>query len=84
MLGDTSFPFVEGLENGETKITVLSFNQEYVKNTSSSSLAISSQFNVGIDAFDATRSEAGIDGIAWFWQGQVQHFKFLNENPNRF
>ncbi len=80
--GELSFPFVEGLPDGESKITTLQFFQEYARGGSSSYFAIFSQFNVGIDVFDATRTEAGIDGIAWFWQGDVQHFKSLDKNRN--
>ncbi len=84
VLGNISFPFVEGLPDGNTNITNLQFFQEYIREGLTTYLLVSSRFNVGIDVFDVTRSEAGIDGIAWFWEGEAQHFKFLSKNTILF
>ena len=85
ILGNRSFSFVRGLPDGQSRITNLQIFQEYVKEGASTFFAINSQFNVGVDLFDATRSEeVGIDGIAWFWQGQAQHFKRLGKNTILF
>ncbi len=78
VLEDISFSFVEGLEDGKTKITALNFNQEYIKRTDSSFLAINSDFNVGIDAFGATKNVLGIDGIYWLWRADIQYLIFLD------
>ena len=67
------------LTDGQSRITALHFGQEYVKNGASTLLAVSSQFNVGFDAFDATKTEVGIDGLFWSWQGDFQYLKALNE-----
>lgn len=81
VLEDLSFSFVEGLENGETKLTVLNFSQNYLRNGNNSLLAIESKFNFGIDALGATQNELGIDGIFSSWQGNLQYLKaFGNEN----
>ena len=82
VLGDLSLALTDGLEDGRSRITALRFNQEYFKNGSSTLLAASSQFNVGFDALDATRTELGIDGIFWSWRGDFQYLKALNESRN--
>ena len=74
-----SFSFTEGLPDGRSQITALRFFQEYVKNGTSSLLAINSQFNVGLDLFDATVTDLGIDSIFWSWQGDIQYLNALNQ-----
>lgn len=69
---DFSFAFVDGLRNGKSSISVLRLTQEYFNREQTSSLALRSQFNVGIDIFDPTVTEVGIDGLFWSWQGQGQ------------
>lgn len=80
VLSDLSFGFTEGLENGESILTVLNLSQEYSKDSENSLLAIRSQFDIGLDAFNTTQTEVGIDGIFWKWQGDFQYFRALNEN----
>ncbi len=75
---DFSFAFVDGLENGESKISALRLTQEYFNREEKSSLALRSQFNVGIDLFEPTVTQAGIDGLFWSWQGQGQWFKKID------
>ena len=72
VLDDFSFAFVDGLENGESRITPLRLGQEYVKRGEQNLIAAESQFNLGLDVFDATNTRTGIDGIFWSWQGNFQ------------
>jgi len=73
-----SFPFVEGLENGVSRITPIRVGQEYVRRGQTNIFSAQSQFNVGLDVLDATNTELGIDGIFWSWQGNIQWIKSLN------
>jgi len=57
---DISFPFVDGLEDGESRITPLRLGQEYTRRNKSGLIAAKSQFNLGLDIFDVTESDAGI------------------------
>jgi hemolysin activation/secretion protein len=75
---DFSLAFVDGLPDGKSQMTVLRFAQEYFNQGEKSSLAVRSQFNVGIDLFDPTVTLVGIDGLFWSWQGQVQWLKKLD------
>ena len=71
--------FVEGLEDGESDVTALRFIQEYFNQGDRSSLAVRSQFNLGLDLFDATVTEVGRDGLFWSWQGQAQWLKRISD-----
>ncbi|MGK7947279.1 MAG: ShlB/FhaC/HecB family hemolysin secretion/activation protein [Xenococcaceae cyanobacterium] len=82
VLEDFSFSFTEGLPDGRSKITVLRFSQEYLKNGDSTLFAVNSQFNVGLDAFDATTTEVGIDGLFWSCQGDIQWLKTFTKEKN--
>jgi len=72
---DISFPFVDGLEDGESRITPLRLGQEYTRRNKSGLIAAKSQFNLGLDIFDVTESDAGIDALFWSWQGNFQWIK---------
>lgn len=71
-LGDEPFSFSLGVEDGKSNVTVLRFAQDWVKRDTSSVFAARSQFNFGIDAFDATINDTGTDGKFFAWQGQFQ------------
>lgn len=75
---DFSFAFVDGLSNGKSNISALRLTQEYFNREETNSLALRSQFNVGINIFDPTVTEVGIDGLFWSWQGQGQWLKKLD------
>ena len=70
--------FVEGLEDGESQVTALRFIQEYFSRNDKNSVAVRSQFNLGLDLFDATVNEVGRDGLFWSWQGQTQWLNKFN------
>ncbi len=65
-------------ENGTTKLTGIRFFQEYLNRGSSSVLAIRSQFNFGVDLFNPTINDIGVDGRFFSWQGQIQWVKQLS------
>jgi hemolysin activation/secretion protein len=72
------YSFSVGVENGQSNATVLRFSQDWVKRDAKSVLAARSQFNLGIDAFDATINDTGTDGQFLIWQGQFQWVKQLS------
>lgn len=72
------YSFTIGPEDGESNVTVLRFSQDWVKRDVTSVLAARSQFNLGIDAFDATINDTGTDGSFLAWQGQFQWVKQLS------
>lgn len=80
ILDDLSFAFTEGLSDGEIKITALRFSQNYSKKWSKALLTFNSQFNFGIDLFDATVSDRGIDGIFSSWQTNFQYLLGLDKD----
>ncbi len=71
-LEDEPYSFSVGVEDGKSNTTVLRFSQDWVKRDARSVLAARSQFNLGIDAFDATINDTGTDGKFLLWQGQFQ------------
>ncbi|MGB0564320.1 MAG: ShlB/FhaC/HecB family hemolysin secretion/activation protein, partial [Spirulinaceae cyanobacterium] len=84
---DIPFPLSLGAESdGTTKTTVLRFFQDYTRQSATEVLALRSQFNLGLDWFDATINEpiAGIgfipDSQFLSWQGQAQWIKILDRN----
>ena len=78
VLEDFSLAFVDGLEDGESKIRPLRLGQEYIRRGEQNLIAAESQFNLGLDIFDATETRTGIDGIFWSWQGNVQWIRAFN------
>jgi hemolysin activation/secretion protein len=80
LLEDIPFSFSVGPENGESKVTVLRFSQDWVNRSSTRVLAARSQFSLGIDAFDATINNTGTDGRFLSWLGQFQWVERLPNN----
>jgi hemolysin activation/secretion protein len=72
------FSFSIAADNGSTKLTVLRFIQEWVKRDPSRVLALRSQFSFGLDLFDASINNLGIDGQFFSWQGQFQWVQQLS------
>ncbi|NJK57961.1 MAG: ShlB/FhaC/HecB family hemolysin secretion/activation protein [Pleurocapsa sp. SU_5_0] len=77
-LDDEPYSFSVGVEDGKSNATVLRFSQDWVKRDAKSVLAARSQFNLGIDAFDATNNSTGTDGQFLIWQGQFQWVEQLS------
>ncbi len=72
ILDDIPFSFSLGPEDGRSQISALRFYQDWVKRSQSRVLAARSQFSVGLDLFDATVNDSGIDGRFFSWLGQFQ------------
>ncbi|MBD2491230.1 ShlB/FhaC/HecB family hemolysin secretion/activation protein [Aulosira sp. FACHB-615] len=72
LLDDIPFSFSEGAENGESRVSVIRFYQDWIHRSSTQVLAARSQFSFGIDAFDATVNNTGTDGRFFSWLGQFQ------------
>lgn len=72
------FPLSLGANNqGLTQISVLRFFQEWTQRGSQEVLALRSEFNVGLDAFDATINPIPPDGRFFDWRGQGQYVRLL-------
>ncbi|MEO0539997.1 MAG: ShlB/FhaC/HecB family hemolysin secretion/activation protein [Cyanobacteria bacterium P01_A01_bin.105] len=67
-------------ENGQTRISALRFAQEWTQQGANQVFAARSQFSLGLDAFDATSSDAGPDSQFFAWRGQAQWVRLLNED----
>ncbi|MEM8830298.1 MAG: ShlB/FhaC/HecB family hemolysin secretion/activation protein [Cyanobacteria bacterium P01_G01_bin.19] len=77
-LDSDPFPFTLGLTDGFANVTVLRFAQEWVNRQPTRVFAARSQFNFGINAFDATINNIGADGEFLAWQGQFQWVQQLS------
>lgn len=62
LLEDEPFSFTEGPENGESKVSVVRFSQDWFNRRPSSVLAARSQFSFGLGIFGATSNDTGTDG----------------------
>ncbi len=77
ILGE-NFPISPGTEeNGETRLSVLRFFQEYTQRTPQQVLALRSQFNLGVGLFDATVNSQPPDSRYFSWRGQGQYVRLL-------
>ena len=72
------FSFSVGVEDGKANVSVIRFSQDWVNRSATTVLAARSQFNIGIDAFDATINNTGVDGKFFAWQGQFQWVQQLS------
>lgn len=79
---DLPFPFGIGPdEDGRSRTRVLKFGQEYVKRDPQGAWALRSQFNLGINIFNATVNDSPIpDGRFFSWQGQAQRVQRLGND----
>ncbi len=67
--------------NGNSRTRVIKFGQDYVKRDPKGAWSLQSQFNLGINAFDATINADPIpDGQFFSWTGQVQRVQQLSKN----
>lgn len=80
LLDDEPFSFSEGPEDGKSRVTAIRFSQDWLQRNSKQVLAARSQFSVGIDAFDATTNDSGIDGRFFSWLGQFQWVQQTGKN----
>ena len=78
ILNDIPYSFVEGPEDGESKVTVIRFSQDWLQRDATTVLAARSQFSLGIGALDATVNDSGTDGRFFTWLGQFQWVQRLS------
>ena len=78
LLEDEPFSFTEGPENGESKVSVVRFSQDWFNRHPNSVLAARSQFSFGLSIFGATTNDTGTDGRFFSWLGQFQWVQALN------
>ncbi|WP_416673924.1 ShlB/FhaC/HecB family hemolysin secretion/activation protein [Egbenema bharatensis] len=84
ILDDIPFSFSEGPDNGRSNVTAIRFSQDWVDRSTTRVLAARSQFSFGIDAFDATTNDLGIDGRFFTWLGQFQYVQQVAPNGTLF
>ena len=72
ILDDVPFSFSIGPDAGRSQISALRFSQDWTKRGANRVLAARSQFNFGLDIFDATDNDTGTDGQFFSWIGQFQ------------
>ncbi|MBH8567016.1 ShlB/FhaC/HecB family hemolysin secretion/activation protein [Nostoc sp. CENA67] len=74
----SGFPLSAGAnERGETRISVLQLFQEYQQRNSQQALALRSQFNLGLNIFNATVNNDPPDTRFFSWRGQGQYVRLL-------
>ena len=71
-LGDIPFSFNLGPDQGLSKVRTLRLSQEWVQRQPSNVFALRSQFNLGLDIFDATTNDIGPSATFFSWLGQAQ------------
>lgn len=76
------FSFTTGPEEGESKVTVLRFTQDWTKRRPNQVLAARSQFSLGLGLLGATVNNTGTDGRFFSWLGQFQWVNALNEQKD--
>jgi hemolysin activation/secretion protein len=71
------FPSPGSDDEGETRLSIVRFFQEWVKRNSRQVLAARSQLSFGIDAFGASTNENPYDSSFFSWRGQAQWVRLL-------
>lgn len=81
-LGSTPTPFGQGPDSqGNSRTRIVKFGQDYIKRDLQGAWALRSQFNLGLDVFDATvNSDSRPDGRFFSWFGQIQRVQRLSKN----
>jgi hemolysin activation/secretion protein len=81
-LGGKGFTFSKGPDSkGVSRTSVLKFGQDYTRRDNKGVWSLRSQFNFGVDLFDATvNSNPTPDGRFFSWLGQVQRLQVVNDD----
>ena len=80
ILGE-NYPLSEGADdNGETKLSILQFFQDYQLLGKNQVLAFNSQFNLGLGILDATKNNSEPDSRFFYWRGQGKWVRELVKN----
>jgi hemolysin activation/secretion protein len=76
------FPFGIGPDaDGNSRVRVLKFGQDYVKRDLQGAWALRSQFSVGLDVFNATTNDSPVpDGRFFSWLAQLQRVQRISED----
>ncbi len=70
---EQKFSFSPGVQDGESRISVLRFSQDFLQRSRTRVIAARSSFNFGVDAWNATINDDGSpDGKFFTWLGQFQ------------
>lgn len=64
-------------DEGETRVSAVRFFQAWTQRNANSIFAARSQFNLGVDALDATVNAEPPDGRFFSWRGQAQYVRLL-------
>ena len=76
-----AFPLSPGAgDDGITRISALRFFQEWTQRNEREVFAARSQFNLGIDAFQATMNNSSPDSSFFSWRGQAQWVRLLDQD----
>ncbi|WP_334708973.1 ShlB/FhaC/HecB family hemolysin secretion/activation protein [Nostoc sp.] len=74
------FPLFPGADDrGETRISELSFAQEWLQRSRQEVLAARSELNLGIGAFNATINNSEPDSRYFLWRGQLIYLRLLGQ-----
>lgn len=73
------FSFIPEIADGAYHISALRFGQEWINRSPDVVLAVRSQFNLGLEGFNATLNERELDAMFFSWQGQFQWIQKLSE-----
>ena len=65
-------------EEGELRTSVISLGQEWLQRNRRQVIAARSQFNLGVDAFNATISNNEPDSQFFAWRGQFSYLRLLS------
>ncbi|WP_019507422.1 ShlB/FhaC/HecB family hemolysin secretion/activation protein [Pleurocapsa sp. PCC 7319] len=65
-------------EDGEIRTSVLSLGQEWLQRNRKQVISARSQFNFGLNAFNATTSEEEPDSQFFAWRGQLSYLRLLS------
>lgn len=78
-----NFPLSPGAnEDGETRLSILRFFQDYTKRGPRDVFAARSQFSLGLGAFGATLNGFQPDSRFFSWRGQLQYLRLLSQSEN--
>ncbi|MGF1541966.1 MAG: ShlB/FhaC/HecB family hemolysin secretion/activation protein [Pleurocapsa sp.] len=82
---DVDFPISPGAdENGETRTSAIRFAQEWLERSRTHVFSVRSQFNLGIDAFNATVTDEEPDSQFFNWRGQFLYLNILGSGERLF
>ena len=75
---NTDFPISPGADdNGEIRTSALRFGQEWLQRNRTEVFSARSQFNLGLDAFNATTSNDEPNSQFFAWRGQLLYLTIL-------